>query len=183
MKSLRRINAYIAALLLIIIILHGLITSTILLRLDYTPVGEWLGYGGLALLVVHGIIGIILTVQTIVAEAQSRGKLYLRMNASFWTCRLTGLAMILLMFFHIGMFGEVVNGEYENLPFTTIKMIATMALAASVFLHIFTNVRPNLISLGILTDSRERRTIYVVLAVILVFIAIAIVDYYISWWF
>ena len=55
------------------------------------------------------------------------------------------------------------------------------AAGCSIFLHLFINIRPLLVSLGIMTDKEHRSDIYLVLSVLLLFITGAIIIYYIGW--
>ena len=56
-----------------------------------------------------------------------------------------------------------------------------LLLVAAFFLHLFINIRPLLVSLGIMTDKEHRSDIYLVLSVLLLFITGAIIIYYIGW--
>ena len=73
--------------------------------------GKLLAWIGVGILVVHTVIGVILTVQSLQTAKQS-GKMYLKQNAIFWARRASGLAILILLFFHIGLFGKVQNGTY-----------------------------------------------------------------------
>ena len=116
----------------------------------------------------------------ILAWKQS-GKMYLKQNAIFWARRASGLAILILLFFHIGLFGKVQNGTYILFPFTTVKMVTQLLFVAAIFVHIFINIRPLLVSLGIISYKERRGDIYLILSVLLLFIAGAVIFYYIGW--
>lgn len=180
MRILKKINMITALLLIVFIIMHGILGSFTLLGIG-SHAGMLFAWGGLGLLAVHTVIGVILTVQTIRAEAGSGGKLYLKQNAAFWIKRLTGIAILCSLYFHFGMFSVEVNEEYVLIPFTTAKFIDMLVLVGSVFLHIFVNIRSLFVSMGIFTPKERRIDIMVFLSVILVFISVSLILYYISW--
>ena len=93
----------------------------------------------------------------------------------------SGLAILILLFFHIGLFGKVQNGTYILFPFTTVKMVTQLLFVAAIFVHIFINIRPLLVSLGIISYKERRSDIYLILSVLLLFIAGAVILYYIGW--
>ena len=82
---------------------------------------------------------------------------------------------------HIFLFGKVQNGTYILFPFTTVKMVTQLLFVAAIFVHIFINIRPLLVSLGIISYKERRGDIYLILSVLLLFIAGAVILYYIGW--
>ena len=171
----------ISALLIGLILLHGVLVS-----FRFLGVGESSGLlfarTGFVLLAAHTVFGVILTIQTIHIEARGKGKLYLRANSVFWVKRLTGIAILCSLYFHFGMFGTTVDGKFELLPFTTIKLIDMLVLVISLLIHIGINIRSLLVSMGIFAPKRRRWDIALVLSVILVFIAVSLILYYLSWY-
>lgn len=114
-------------------------------------------------------------------DSEAIRKMYLKQNAIFWARRASGLAILILLFFHIGLFGKVQNGTYILFPFTTVKMVTQLLFVAAIFVHIFINIRPLLVSLGIISYKERRSDIYLILSVLLLFIAGAVILYYIGW--
>ena len=107
--------------------------------------------------------------------------MYLKQNVIFWARRASGMAILILLLFHIGLFGKVQNGTYILFPFTTVKMVTQLLFVAAIFVHIFINIRPLLVSLGIISYKERRSDIYLILSVLLLFIAGAVILYYIGW--
>lgn len=95
--------------------IHGIMGSFMLNGVG-SSAGKLLAWIGVGILVVHTVIGVILTVQSLQTAKQS-GKMYLKQNAIFWARRASGLAILILLFFHIGLFGKVQNGTYIFVPF------------------------------------------------------------------
>ena len=176
---MRKINTILSVLLLVIFMLHGLMGSFMLLGIG-SSAGKILAWVGVAVLAAHTVIGVILTINTL-KISKNAGISYLKQNAVFWARRASGLAILILMFFHIGLFGGVQDGIYILFPFTTVKLITQLLLVAALFIHLFINIRPLLVSLGIISYKERRGDIYLILSVLLLFSAGAVIIYYIGW--
>ena len=173
---MRKINTILSVLLLVIFMLHGLMGSFMLLGIG-SSAGKILAWVGVAVLAAHTVIGVILTINTL-KISKNAGNSYLKQNAVFWARRASGLAILILMFFHIGLFGGVQDGIYILFPFT---LITQLLLVAALFIHLFINIRPLLVSLGIISYKERRGDIYLILSVLLLFSAGAVIIYYIGW--
>ena len=173
---MRKINTILSVLLLVIFMLHGLMGSFMLLGIG-SSAGKILAWVGVAVLAAHTVIGVILTINTL-KISKNAGNSYLKQNAVFWARRASGLAILILMFFHIG---GVQDGIYILFPFTTVKLITQLLLVAALFIHLFINIRPLLVSLGIISYKERRGDIYLILSVLLLFSAGAVIIYYIGW--
>lgn len=176
---MRKINTILSVLLLVIFMLHGLMGSFMLLGIG-SSAGKILAWVGVAVLAAHTVIGVILTINTL-KISKNAGNSSLKQNAVFWARRASGLAILILMFFHIGLFGGVQDGIYILFPFTTVKLITQLLLVAALFIHLFINIRPLLVSLGIISYKERRGDIYLILSVLLLFSAGAVIIYYIGW--
>ena len=165
---MRKINTILSVLLLVIFMLHGLMGSFMLLGIGNSA-GKILAWVGVAVLAAHTVIGVILTINTL-KISKNAGNSYLKQNA-----------VLILMFFHIGLFGGVQDGIYILFPFTTVKLITQLLLVAALFIHLFINIRPLLVSLGIISYKERRGDIYLILSVLLLFSAGAVIIYYIGW--
>ena len=112
---MRKWNTILSVLMLLIFMIHGIMGSFMLNGVG-SSAGKLLAWIGVGILVVHTVIGVILTVQSLQTAKQS-GKMYLKQNAIFWARRASGLAILILLFFHIGLFGKVQNGTYILFPY------------------------------------------------------------------
>ena len=173
---MRKLNTILAVLMLLIFMIHGIMGSFMLVGVG-SSAGKVLAWIGVAILVVHTAIGILLTVRSL-RTAKQAGQKYLKQNNIFWARRASGLAILILLFFHIGLFGKVQNGTYILFPFTTVKMVTQLLFVAAFFVHVFINIRPLLVSLGIISYKERRNDIYLILSVLLLFIAGAVILYY-----
>ena len=177
---MRKLNTILSVLLLFICLLHGLMGSFMLLGIS-SGAGKFLAWIGVGILAVHTVLGLLLTAQTFRAS-RSGGKLYGKQNALFWARRHQGRRCYLLMlFFHIGVFGRVQDGVYILFPFTTVRLLTQLLLVASVFVHLLLNLRPLLVSLGIVRDKEQRGDLYLILSILVLFAAGSIILYYIGW--
>ena len=175
---MRKWNTILSVLMLLIFMIHGIMGSFMLNGVG-SSAGKLLTWIGVGILV-HTVIGVILTVQSLQTAKQS-GKMYLKQNVIFWARRASGMAILILLLFHIGLFGKVQNGTYILFPFTTVKMVTQLLFVAAIFVHIFINIRPLLVSLGIISYKERRGDIYLILSVLLLFIAGEVIFYYIGW--
>ena len=141
---------------------------------------KFLAWIGVGILAAHTVLGLLLTAQ-IFRASRYGGKPYGKQNALFWARRASGLAILLMLFFHIGVFGKVQNGVYILFPFTTVRLLTQLLLVASVFVHLLLNLRPLLVSLGIVRDKEQRGDLYLILSVLVLFAAGSIILYYIGW--
>ena len=176
---MRKWNTILSVLMLLIFMIHGIMGSFMLNGVG-SSAGKILAWIGVGILAVHTVMGTVLTVQSLRAAKQS-GKMYLKQNAIFWARRASGMAILILLFFHIGLFGKVQNGTYILFPFTTVKMVTQLLFVAAIFIHVFINIRPLLVSLGIISYKERRGDIYLILSALLLFIAGSVIFYYIGW--
>ena len=167
---MRKLNTILSVLLLFICLLHGLMGSFMLLGIS-SGAGKFLAWIGVGILAAHTVLGLLLTAQTFRAS-RSGGKLYGKQNALFWARRTSGLAILLMLFFHIGVFGRVQDGVYILFPFTTVRLLTQLLLVASVFVHLLLNLRPLLVSLGIVRDKEQRGDLYLILSILVLFAAL-----------
>ena len=176
---MRKLNTVLSVLIIIIFGIHGVMGGFMLIGTGKSA-GKVLAWIGVGILAVHAAIGVYLTVKSL-KTAKNTDEKYLRENKAFWARRASGLAILILLFFHIGMFGEVRNGQYILFPFTTTKLITQLLFIASVAVHILINIRPLLVSLGIISFKKRKGDIYLILSVLLLFMSGAVIFYYIGW--
>lgn len=178
---MRKINAILGPALIVLLLIHiisgafqlfGVIPGGMIIR-------TVLSYILLALTGIHAVIGVILTVQTLRCCRQE-GKTCFKNNQRFWLSRISGFAMLLLIVYHVLVFtGE--SGAYFRLQaFGPLQLAAHVLLAAALFLHLATNIRPLYIALGIESRTFVKDTM-VVLAIVILVCAAAFVVYYLRW--
>ena len=176
---MRKLNAIITVLIIILFIDHGIMGGFLLTGLG-TPNIIIGGYIMMAIVLVHVIIGVKLTIDTISAQKKS-GTWYPKENRLFWARRISGFAVIIFLAFHMMAFGAG-RGDIARLgEFTTFKMITQVLMVITIGIHIISNVRPMLITLGIKKLKPIHKDILWILSIILLFMAVAFFIYYIRW--
>ena len=161
---------------MVLFLLHGAFGFAVLTGFSYKAL-KMLARICAALVIIHTVIGIKLTVDSILVWKKT-GTPYLRENGIFWARCISGLAIMILIFFHMFAFGQTVDGVYKLKPYTTAKMAAQILFALSLALHVLTNVRPMLIALGVRPLRRYVPQILIVLSVFLLLFTAAFIFYY-----
>lgn len=176
---MRKFNAVLTALILILFILHSVFGAFLMLGMGSGALktAAWVAAG---LTVLHVIVGVKLTIDTLKVQKKT-GAAYFKENRLFWARRISGLAVMVLLVFHFTAFGKTENGVYRLVPFDFIKMWVQILLAAALGTHIISNVRPMLISFGVKGIKEHIGEILFVLAVIILFAAAAFAVYYLRW--
>jgi len=176
---MRKWNAVLTVVILILFLLHAVFGSLQMLGVGNTALKElsWVTAG---LIMVHTLMGLKLTLETVKAQRQT-GVFYWRENKLFWARRISGLAILLLLFCHVTAFGYTKDGAYRLFWFTAGKLTVQLLLLLAVGVHILTNVKPLLIAFGQKSLRGWLFDILVVLSILLLFMAAAFVVYYLRW--
>ena len=176
---MRKWNAVLTALILVLFLVHAILGSFQLLGIGDTVVkaAAWAAAG---LILLHAGISMKLTADTLRVRKKT-GVSYFRENALFWARRISGFAVMILLFFHITAFGRTVNGVYRLQWFDTAKLVTQLLLVASIAVHVITNVKPALIAFGVRSWKPRAGDILFVLSVLLLFMAAAIIVYFLRW--
>lgn len=176
---MRKWNAVLSLTALALFVLHGVLESLHLIGAEGFNTKE-LPRLLLTLLVIHAVLGLKYTVDALRVWRKT-GAGYFRKNLVFWTRRLSGFTILILLFFHVGAFSETVEGEFRLLEFTQVKLALHLLLAAALAVHLLTDLRPLLLSLGVRTEKDRLGELFFLLSVLLLFIAGAFVIYFLRW--
>ena len=118
---MRRFNAVLSAAILALFLIHGVAGGLQLLGLrPASQAMRVLAWTAVGLIVIHVVIGIVLTARSIGA-AKKAGASYPGLNALFWARRLSGLAVMVLLLFHLTAFGDSSGPLYRLAWFTRTK--------------------------------------------------------------
>lgn len=176
---MRKWNNILARVIIVLFLLHALTGSLLLLgvsNITFEPLSRLL----FAAVAVHGVLGILATVQAVKSGKKS-GKWYLRQNAAYWTKRFSGFAILILLCFHISAYTTTVGNAFFLKEFTIGRMTAQLLLIISVFIHLAVSVKSMLIAKGV-TKFKERTTDWMmVLSLLMLFFATAVIIYFIQW--
>ena len=176
---MRKWNNILARVIIVLFLIHALMGSLLLLEvstISFAPL-SWLL---LAAVICHGVLGIIATFSSVKSGRQS-GKWYLRQNVGFWTKRISGLAIMILLVFHVMAYTTNVGGKYFLKEFTFPRLASQILFIAAIFIHLAVSIKAMLIAKG--TLKLKERTIdwMLVLSVMTLFFAAAVIIYYIQW--
>ena len=175
---MRKINTLLTCLLIVMVLCHVMTGSFMMLGISYVTFKP-LAYFTLFLTVIHAVIGIILTVKSLIKAR--KGNSYFELNARFWAIRITGVLMIVLLFFHMGMFGAKKYGRFVLNEFTPLRYIATALLVITLLAHIVLGLKPLLTALGVLSEKNRVKSLLVCLAIFFILAFIATTVYFIGW--
>ena len=180
---MRRANAIITSLIMILFLIHMIWGSLELAGM--TPGGNRLfsrlSYLMVGLIVVHMVISMKLTWDTLRSQ-KAAGVSYRKANRHFWVRRISGMALMLFIALHVMVFrGRQTEEGYRLVLFNGGRLAVQLLMVAALMVHLLTNIRPLKIALGIEDDKGLRVDILLALAILLLLAAAAFVVYYLRW--
>ena len=109
------------------------------------------------------------------------GAPYFKENTLFWARRISGIAIMLLITFHLLAFMSTTPDKFTLPFFGTAQLVTNILLVASLAVHVITNVKPMLISFGIRSLKPRVGDILFILSALLVLFIIGFIVYYVRW--
>lgn len=176
---MRKWNNILVRVIIVLFLVHAFMGSLVLLGLStitFTP----LSFVLLLAVLVHAIFGVVATCSAWKSGKVS-GRWYLRQNAAFWTKRISGLAILLLLGFHVTAYTINVNGKFFLREFTFCKMVLQLLFILAIFIHLFVSIKSMLIAKGVVKFKERMIDWILVLSVMTLFFVVAVVAYYIQW--
>jgi hypothetical protein len=173
--KLRKWNAVLSAVLLLLFAAHGVVGSVLLLGIG-TILIKPLARGLFVVAAIHTIIGIILTVQSCSVWHRTKSP-YLKNNSSFWIRRLSGIAIGVLMCLHLSMFGHTPSGTNQA---WILDLILQLLLVGSILIHIVCNVKPMLVAFGCKAGLKQKGIVIAVFSAIIAFCGSGMIVYYVG---
>ena len=101
---MRRFNAILTAAILLLLLVHAILGSFQLLGVGDTAV-KGIAWTAAGLILLHTAIGVKYTADTLRVRKKT-GAGYVRENKLFWARRVSGFAVMVLLFFHFTAFGD-----------------------------------------------------------------------------
>lgn len=138
-----------------------------------------LSYILVAAVAVHVVIGIKLTIDTLV-EIHRSGASYFRNNLEFWVRRISGLALILFIIYHIIIFTGESGDVFRLQTFGGLQLAAHIMLTVALIIHLVFNIKPLFVALGI-ADRKFIKDIAIILTIVLTLCAVGFIIYYLRW--
>ena len=176
---MRKVNAVLSAVILLMFALHAILGSFNMMGAGSVTT-KVLSWSMVALIVIHTVIGIILTGKS-VSVWKKTGVSYFKENLLFWARRLSGFLIMILIFFHVTALSATNENGLRLPDFDSFKLAMQLLLVASIALHVITNVKPVLISFGIKKLKPKAGDIIFWLTVLLLLSAAGFIVYYIRW--
>lgn len=176
---MRRFNAILTAVILVLFIAHGVLGSLTMVDAAMA-ITKHMARLMLVLIAVHAVISCILTAKAIRTWRATKAP-YLRENTLFWARRLSGIAVMILLAFHMISFMSMSSESFVLPYFGGGLLAANILLVISIAVHVLTNVKPMLISFGIRSLKPRAGDILFVLSVLLILFIIGFIIYYIRW--
>lgn len=176
---MKKFNSLLARFMLVLLALHGLMGAFTLLRMttfNWKP----LSYTLLAALLLHGILGILLS-KDAVREGMRTGRWYLKENASFWLIRLSGFVILLSVWFHITAYTTTVNGVFFLREFTTLRFFSQIIFISAILIHLLCATKPWMIKRGLLKYEERTADYILVYSIFSVLFLFALISYFIYW--
>ena len=176
---MRKWNNILVHIIIVLVFLHGLMGSLMLLgfsKVSLKPL-SWILF---VTVILHGVLGAFSTFSAL-KNGKRSGRWYLRQNVGFWTKRVSGFAILVLLVFHITAYTTSVDDIFFLKEFTFCKMILQIAFILAIFIHLLVSIKAMLIAKG--TINLKERTVdwMFVLSIMILFFIIAVIAYYIQW--
>ena len=123
-----------------------------------------------------------LTANSVIAVKKS-GVSYFKENKIFWIRRISGAAVIFFIVCHVIIFTEKNDTAFRLNYFGAVQLVSQILMVLSVAVHVLTNIKPLMLSLGISRYKSFITDILAVLSVILLLSGVGFTVYYFRWTF
>lgn len=176
---MRKWNNILARVIIVLFLLHALMGSLMLLGLStisFLPLSMLL----LVTVIIHGILGIMATLSALVSGKETR-HWYLKQNATFWTKRISGIVIMLLLVFHVTAYTTSVNGRFFLKEFTLCRMLSQILFILAIFIHLAVSIKSMLIAKGTIKFKEKTADWMLVLSIMMLFFTASVIIYYIQW--
>ncbi len=177
---MRRFNGWLALTIIILLTIHAVAGAFIMMGI-ISGGSTWLrilSFVMVALVCAHGFIGLWLTFSSFKADKETG---YSRQNRLFWIRRISGVVMVLFIVAHLMIFWVNSTGAYRLKLFEGPQLVLSILLVVTVAVHLLSNVKPLMITLGTEHFRKILVDVLFVLAVVLALAAVAFVIYYGRW--
>ena len=164
---MRKINTILVLIIMLLFVDHVIFGSLHSLGTGASVIRP-LAHTMLGLVLLHAIISLVVTFRAEKAGFKT-GVRYYRENREFWNRRVTGVLIILLGITHAYMMVRTERGAPRIASAPKIFELTTPLLIVSIYLHLLSNIRPLLISLGIRNIDKKEKIIRAILTILLLF--------------
>ena len=176
---MRKFNSILTAVILVMFIAHGFLGALNMLDIAVV-ITKHMARAMVVLVAVHVALSCILTAKAI-KTWKVTGAPYFKENTLFWARRISGIAVMLLLAFHVLAFSSTSSQNITLSFFGGFQLATNILLVISIAVHVITNVKPMLISFGIRSLKPRAGDILFFLSILLALFVIGFIVYYIRW--
>lgn len=179
---MRRCNALLTAVMMGLLLIHAVagIFEMIGWISGGNPVLSILSWALVFFVCIHMVIGCRLTWDTLVAIRQAKAS-YFKENKRFWACRISGLALVVLILFHVLLFLTKDTGVIRLAYFGPLQLATQLLMVLCLGTHVLINVRPAIIAFGCRSLKPYALDILIIISVLLLVTGLAFGVYYLRW--
>lgn len=180
---MRKINAVLGIALTVLLLIHGISGAFQLLDViaGGNTIRKVLSWLMAAVLFLHVIIGVILTIRTLKTEKKSKWVGYPAENRLFWLRRISGFSILVFAVYHVVLFTGPAGKVFRLSMFGAFQLAGSLLLVLSVAVHLLSNIRPLMISFGAVKSRKFLIDFLLVLSVVLLLFSFAFIVYYLRW--
>ena len=169
---MRRINTILVLMILALFADHAIFASLHSIGVG-NGVIKAMAHSMLGLVLIHAAVSLIVTVKAEKAGITTKAR-YNKENREFWNRRVTGVLILVLGVTHAYLMNRNERGIPRIAFAPKIFELTTPLLVITIYLHIMTNIRSLLISLGIRNIDRNEKIIKAITSVVMAFVFVAI---------
>ncbi len=175
---MRKFNTVLVLLIMLLLLYHTIFGSLHLFGIGPGSLKK-LAFAMLMLVMAHAVVSMIVTVRAEKAGISTKAR-YNKEYRAFWGRRISGMLVAVFALIHAYTMFRDKNGVPRIARLPKFLNLATPLLIFFVYLHILTNVRPLLISLGVRNIDRKEKVIKAALTVVMLFGMSAVVSVIVS---
>ena len=176
---MRRLNGILAITILIVFIVHGVLGALNMMEIT-AFFSKIIPRILICLIGLHAAVSTGYTIHSLRVAKRTNAP-YFKENRLFWAGRISGLLIIALILFHVTAFGAYDSGVFRLVPFDLYRLIAQLLFLTTVAVHIISNVKPALITLGVRKLKQKAGNILFFISALLLFMTAAFILYYVKW--
>ena len=164
---MRKINTILVLIIMLLLTDHIVFACMHLLGLN-AGVLKPLAMMMMLFTVLHAIVSLIVTIRAEKVGINTKAR-YSKENKEFWARRVSGMFILVLALLHGYIMFKNEKGVPRIASMPKVLSFATPLLIIFILIHIMTNVKPLLISLGVKNIDKKERIIKLILTVFLLF--------------
>ena len=171
----KKVNAVLGLTIIVLFLIHIMYEIYAYLTFYYNPVlTKIIAYSALAVTGLH----VLCSIYTVyVSHDKGRGMKYPALNIRTLLQRISAVMIVVLIIIHMNTFSILSKTSETNRAVFVLVLIIQIVFFASVLLHVAVSVTNALITLGLITSDKVRKTLDIIIWIVcaLIFIAASVV--------